>query len=175
MDKSFKNGEKINEKYSSNSSSGPLGFFEFAQSQLRSAGFRITQQRVTLLEFLARREKPLTTLEIAKEINKNPNYESMDQVSVYRILETLKELKLVHQVFPEGGYLACHHASCSTPTHLLMTCNECHSVKEVGIPSEYTLDLQNYLNKNFRFVAQTHPLQIMGKCASCSMVSKQLN
>ena len=142
-------------------------FHDLSIKKFKEAGLRITQQRTTLIELLAHSKQPMSALEISKHISDTGQYDPRDQVSIYRILETLKELKLIHQVFPEGGYLACHHVSCSTPTHLLMTCNSCHSVKEIGLPLDVTLTLRNYLTENFKFSAQTHPLQIMGTCQLC--------
>ena len=61
---------------------------------LRSSGYRLTEPRQAVIDILANSQRALNATEIfdlARE-----NYPSLGLVSVYRTLEKLEELSLIH-------------------------------------------------------------------------------
>ena len=56
--------------------------------------------------------------------------ESAKPATVYRALDFLLELGLVHKVESDNSFIACHHFDCHHPVQFLI-CNECGSVQEI--------------------------------------------
>lgn len=72
---------------------------------LSNAGLRVTQQRKTVLALLLKKGSPMSHGEISAEL-----MEPLDKVTLYRILQTLKETAIVHQVQGlDGAWRFCAH------------------------------------------------------------------
>lgn len=131
---------------------------------LRDGGGRVTGARLAIIECIANTKLPLT----AKELYENlQDKTKVDQVSVYRTLETLLELDLIHQVFPSGGYIPCFHLSCEQSYHILTRCSQCNSIEEMHIPVDKVEPLINFLKSKKKFYPDTHLIQINGVCSDC--------
>ncbi|MDX2066437.1 MAG: transcriptional repressor [Fimbriimonadaceae bacterium] len=76
-----------------------------ALDELRASGYRITMPRVQVIRALATAEVALSAYAIHERIRRTGG--KIDVVSVYRILETLQELRLVLHVGIADGYVAC--------------------------------------------------------------------
>ncbi len=132
---------------------------------LRENGSRITQPRRLVIQCLAQAERPLSAREVCEEISKES--ENIDQVSVYRSLDTLKELGLLHQVFPSGGYLACFHSACHSTLHVLTRCVQCENIEEIDVPHSVVAPILDHLKKLHQFFPDEHIFQMNGLCTSC--------
>lgn len=137
------------------------------QEALRESGARITQPRLAVLRCLAHANESMTPREIYDEINKGDSDTKIDQVSVYRILQTLEEAGLVHQVFPSGGYVACEHVGCKGEVHVLLRCQGCGVTQERDIPSEVFAPLRWFFENRLGFSPVRKIIQIDGSCSSC--------
>jgi Fe2+ or Zn2+ uptake regulation protein len=76
-----------------------------ALDELRASGYRITMPRVQVIRALATADVALSAYAIHERIRLAGG--KIDVVSVYRILETLQELRLVLHVGISAGYIAC--------------------------------------------------------------------
>ena len=90
---------------------------------LKSKGYRVTHGRLTLLKLLKDTEAPLSV----RDILKRTKGDLLDQVTIYRALESFSNTGLVLRgLGPDGtvrfSYPASHH-------HHLM-CVECGFIKE---------------------------------------------
>jgi len=131
---------------------------------LRSHGLRITQTRRAVLQTLADASEALSPYAIHARIKDADG--QIDVVSVYRILDTLQELDLVHHVGLADGYRACglDHSHESHSQH--MVCRDCRKVVEVDVPKDVVQhSLQSAAVAGFR-EAQVH-LEILGTCDDC--------
>jgi Fur family ferric uptake transcriptional regulator len=134
---------------------------------LRRAGAKITQPRLAVIQCLADSQQALNPREIQETIGRDPEMPTIDQVSVYRILEILQKNGLVHQVFPSGCYIACTHLECRHVFHLLIHCTCCNNSEEIHVPNEISAPLLWYLKSNQNFIPQDHLIQIDGTCSNC--------
>lgn len=73
---------------------------EVAVGRLRSAGLRITQPRIAILNALIRREQPASIEQIHNDLKGNT---FCDLVTVYRCLAAFEELGLVRRCFFHNG------------------------------------------------------------------------
>ncbi len=67
----------------------------------------MTDTRMAVLRCIATTGRPLTAKEVFEKLSKGRSKISIDLVSIYRILQTLEEHALVHQVLPNGGFFPC--------------------------------------------------------------------
>ena len=90
-------------------------------------------------------------------------------MSVYRILDFLEEVELVHRLDSAQKYVACSHISCNHEHELsqFLICKSCYLVEEISIGK----NLMNALKKSaekvgFRLANQE--LEFDSLCGNCS-------
>lgn len=144
-----------------------LDFKSHSIEALRHSGSRVTKQRIAVIECIATASKPLTAPEVFEKLSKRSSGAPLDKVSVYRVLDTLLELNLVHRIAPSGAYIACNHRSCTNVHHILSRCTECEEVKELDVPNEVVAPLLFHMKSAFQFVPDSHLLCMDGVCVDC--------
>lgn len=132
---------------------------------LKDSGYRVTKSRLAIIQVLDEAKTPLTAREIFETV---AEAEKIDQVTVYRVLETFQALCLVHQVFPTGGYVACNHQTCNDKLHILLRCATCEKTSELDVPQETLAPMLWYLKGEHGFSITAHFFQINGTCSACS-------
>ncbi len=142
-------------------------FLESCKQALRKTGARVTQPRLSVVRSLATAGKPLSARELFDRIENDKSLPGVDQVSVYRILDTLSELDLVHQVFPSGGYVPCFHRDCRATLHVLIRCATCERIEELDVPQETLAPMLWYLQNERGFFPDEHVFQMNGQCSDC--------
>ncbi len=148
--------------------SGIEQYIEKALELLRESGGRITDSRKAVLNCIAHTAKPLTAKDVLEEISKGKNKISVDQVSVYRILEALQSHGLVHQVLPSGGYFPCLHRGCQHDAHVIASCTSCETTEEVLLPDSLSSGLLQYIRREFAQTSQAPVIHIQSVCRECS-------
>lgn len=123
---------------------------------------RLTSQRRIILRQLAATKKYLTAKELHARLSRaKPR---IGLATVYRTLETLRELGLVTiaaQTRAESAYLYCggghhHHA----------VCTRCGRVDDV--PCRSLPKFERLLSSGLRFRLTEHQVEFYGVCARCS-------
>ncbi len=142
-------------------------YLEDCKRALKARGARVTKPRVSVIRCLSSASRPLSARDIYVQTTEQEDLVSVDQVTVYRILEMLSELGLVHQVSPTGAYMACFHHQCFHAQHVLTRCIECEMIIEIDIPQETVAPLLWYLKTELGFEADEHVFQMNGVCAKC--------
>jgi len=135
---------------------------------LRDSGARVTQPRLAVIECLADARHPLSPKQILTKIKQNSDVADIDKVSVYRILEALLKLDLVHQVSPEGKFIACKHIDCSLALHILTRCTVCGNTTENDVPDQVLAPMRWYLQEKLKFEPKEHFIQVDGRCGVCA-------
>ena len=149
--------------------SGPTdaGYVTKCQATMRRAGAKITKSRLAVIECLSASTDALTPRQILGAIAEDSSTPDIDQVSVYRVLELLVRLGLVHQIHPSGGYVPCSHIDCPEEMHILSHCVGCDQTEEVDVPKEIFAPVQWFLSTRLNFTPKEHHLQIDGLCIHC--------
>ena len=146
-------------------SDGGQLFIESSKAALKEHGLKLTLGRQSVIALLAETRLPATPLQIAETLNQKRRV--IDTVSVYRTLEVLEVLHLIHRVFPSGGYRPCFHQECGEEYHLLLQCSQCAEVSEIGVPLEFISSLTQHVQKKHKFAVDPHPMQVNGLCHDC--------
>ncbi|MBN2142994.1 MAG: transcriptional repressor [Candidatus Aureabacteria bacterium] len=147
-------------------------FGSWWHSKLRGCGYRITEGREAILNFLAGSDKHLSAEDIYMAIR--PNCPNVGLTTIYRTLDILVNMALVYRFdFGDGraryelteGPKGAHH-------HHHLVCTECHKIVDYTdfINEEVKLlhETEKGLSKKYGFKITNHLIQFYGMCASCS-------
>lgn len=132
---------------------------------LRGAGLRRTPVRIAVLGRVCAARRPVGAAELIGQLG-----EDVDEVTVYRTLNTLAERKLVHRVRGEGG--AWRYAGTSVERdegghrHAHFVCDQCGTVEcleQVPVPEE----LARPKGLGRRYDVSHAELVVHGTCPKC--------
>lgn len=127
---------------------------------LREAGFKATPGRVAFLELLAKAKEPLSIQDILAKLKNK----SVDQATIYRIVDALRERGLIQYVNMEHGH--AHIELVSPAHHHHAICQKCGTV--VDISKCNIKNLENEVLKVSGFTKiNRHALEFFGLCSSC--------
>lgn len=139
-------------------------FEEFAVTELRSTGLRITSPRTQVIRVFAHSNRAMTINEIHRTIVAERG--RIDLVSVYRIVSTLVEIGLVHHIGVVDGYIACRSPHESAVPHNHLVCEECGCVSESSVEPAI-LDRFKEVSSENSFAFHTMRVELLGLCAHC--------
>ncbi|MDH3276706.1 MAG: transcriptional repressor [Nitrosopumilus sp.] len=132
-------------------------------SSLREEGFRITPQRVAILDYLLRTDDHPSAEYIHKIIKKK--YPMVSLSTVYKTLNLLKEKKLVNEIEVNGE----SRFDADTDAHINLVCMKCGKIDDVD---EDTLkEIQNRAAKKSKYLILKGNFELIGYCDSCKSKS----
>jgi Fe2+ or Zn2+ uptake regulation protein len=143
-------------------------FQKIANETLKSVNFKITKPRLAVISCLENAEKPLSPKNIFEQIT-HKNVTKIDQVSVYRVLQSLTELGLVHQIYPSGDYVSCHTSCEKNPSHVLLNCLKCNKTLEMQLDFNFIESIYEKIKIRAKFNPTGHMMQINGICNECQI------
>ncbi len=132
-----------------------------ARRMLKTVRLYCTAGRVAVLRILLRADKPLRQDEIAGRLGKK----RFDKVTIYRTLESLLEVGLVHKAFlDERAWHFELARNCSeTQCHPHFTCTSCgntHCLTEMSIPK--------VKSPHKGFLIHRQQTRLEGLCPACA-------
>jgi Fur family ferric uptake transcriptional regulator len=128
---------------------------------LRDLGYRLTSQRLAILDALHGTDGHVTAEDIYEQAHdKQP---STNRSTVYRTLALLKDLGLVAETDLGQGSLCYHHIEKGHHHHLV--CRRCGRVTDVD--ETLLSGLQELIIRRFSFVPDIKHLAIEGHCVDC--------
>ena len=128
---------------------------------LKEKGYKLTPQRVAVLQSLHESEGHVTARDIYSKVK--AQYPRVNKSTVYRTLELMKELKLITETDLGGDRLCYHHAEKGHHHHLV--CQRCGRVIDLD---EAALEpLKELLVSNYSFIPEIRHLAIFGYCLNC--------
>jgi Fur family ferric uptake transcriptional regulator len=129
-------------------------------TQIREHGFRVTPQRLLLLDAICEGNGHTTFDEIFERVkSKAPG---INQATVYRSLDFLCELRLVVSAEIEGHTV--YEIASDTPHHHLV-CRNCGLFQE--LTDYHFQELRDHLLEEHGFKADLDHMAITGLCAKC--------
>ena len=132
---------------------------DHAIERLQDAGYRSGGARRQVVELLADESCALTALEIDGRLD------SVGRASVYRALEQLEELKLVHRLDIEGGIASYERAEPSGDHHHHLVCERCGKVvqfEDRGLERAISA-----IARRSSFEVADHDVTLRGSCERC--------
>lgn len=138
-----------------------------AQAICADQGVKLTDKRRRILKVVLDSAEPLSAYQIADQY-RDLYGKTLSVMSVYRMLNFLKENELVHRLETTNQYLPCSHISChhahEVPQFLI--CDGCHTVDEVGIRKEILRELSTNI-EDTGFALARQQLEFHGLCRDC--------
>ncbi len=140
---------------------------ESAERKCSQRGIKLTRRRREVLTTLLEANRALSAYELVNLCNESSN-EPMPAMSVYRILEFLREEQFVHKLETANKYIACKHIACEhehkQPQFLI--CNDCHKVQELDTAVEALSSVETAASMlNFKLL--NPQLEVSGSCGLC--------
>ena len=135
-----------------------MNWAERAKGRLNEAGFRSGAARRQVIELLEREDCALTALEIDRRLP------SVGRASVYRTLEQLEQLHLVHRV-DVGGEGVAFERNDPGGHHHHMVCERCGKLIPFSDPAlERAIE---GIGKRANFEITAHDVLLRGRCPDC--------
>ena len=131
---------------------------ERAKARLNEAGFRAGAARQQVIELLGGESCAVTALEIDRRLP------SVGRASVYRTLEQLEQLELVHRV-DVGGESVAYERSDPTEHHHHMVCIRCGRL--VPFEDQALERAIHAVGERAEFEVTAHDVLLRGVCPRC--------
>jgi Fur family ferric uptake transcriptional regulator len=128
---------------------------------LRQRGYRLTPQRMLVLEAIEASDDHISAEEIHSQAH--ARYPYMNISTVYRTLDLLKEQGLVAESDMGGGRFLYHPVGKAHHHHLV--CRKCGKVQDIDVSAFE--GLRNELKSSYGFDAVFDHMAIFGTCKSC--------
>ena len=132
---------------------------------LKNNNLRITQSRLAVSSILLKANgRPLTSEEIYAKIKASSKF-NCDQVSVYRVLSTFDELKLIMKSSFYGEASRYVLSDYEDEHQHYFKCDSCNLIEPLNgcLVAKKEKELEKFGYKNLR-----HHLEIVGICPSCA-------
>jgi len=125
----------------------------------------LTKKQSLVMNLLSRASGPLSAYNILYDLR---DHGFRGPTQVYRVLEKLLEIGMVHRIESLNAFIACQQKKCDKKnkgTKLFTICEICGSVQEL-----VNNGLKNILNnfaKDTKFVVKNSVLELSGICSKC--------
>lgn len=127
---------------------------------LQESGLKSTSARVALLSLLDREDNPLDALSISKSLNEKG--ESIDQATVYRILDLLTDKGLITRLeFGEGKF----RYEVQKKHHHHLICQNCGRIEDAE--GNFIDQIEKEIRLEKGFLVKSHSLEFFGLCKNC--------
>lgn len=136
------------------------------KTTLREAGFRATPGRIAFLDLLYKSKKPLSIQDALQQLKKH----SIDQATVYRIVEALRTKGIIQYVNMEHGHQ--HFELVSPAHHHHAICETCGKVVDISKCNIRHLEDEVLKVSNFKSLNR-HSLEFFGICKQCAKSKKK--
>ena len=131
-------------------------------SRLSEQGYRLTPQRIMILEAIEGASGHISAEEIYQKIK--GRYPGLNISTVYRTMELLKETGMVTETDMGDGRVRFHSVGHEHHHHLV--CSKCGTV--VDLDEAMLAPLTVLLTEKYGFSADLKHLAIFGHCKECS-------
>ena len=130
-------------------------------AKLSQRGYRLTPQRIMILEAIENSDHHISAEEIHAQIV--ARYPNVNISTVYRTLELLKRLGLVTETDLGEGRVRYHPVEKGHHHHLV--CRECGAI--IDLDESLLTPLRSALLREYQFDADLRHLAILGRCVRC--------
>ncbi len=128
-------------------------------TSLRDEGFRITPQRIAIVDYLLKTEDHPSADLIHRVIRKK--YPMVSLSTVYKTLELLKEKKLVNEIDVEGEARFDAH----TDEHINLVCMNCGKIDDIDEDS--LREIQIKAARKSKYIILKSSFELSGYCNDC--------
>lgn len=142
---------------------GPDKLFARAAAQCAATGRALTALRREVLAAFASSSRPLKAYEIVERLSTPTR--RVSPISVYRSLDFLIELGIVHRLATQNAFVVRDHDHAQDETLVFMICQCCGDVDEAVLPG-VTRSLAATVEAH-GFRSRGHSIERQGECEEC--------
>ena len=128
-------------------------------STLREEGFRITPQRVAILDYLLKTDDHPSAEYIHQVVKRQ--YPMVSLSTVYKTLDLLREKKLVNEIEVEGEARFDAHID----AHINLVCMNCGKIDDLD--EESLNEIQSRAAKKSKYLILKGSFELFGYCNKC--------
>lgn len=128
-------------------------------NSLREKGFRITPQRIAIVEYLLKTDDHPSAEHIHKIVQKK--YPMVSLSTVYKTLDLLREKKLVNEIKVEGEARFDAH----TDEHINLVCMNCGKIDDIDEDS--LKEIQTKVARKSKYIILKSNFELFGYCNNC--------
>lgn len=136
-------------------------FSALVEEKFSKNNWRITIAVRALSSLLEKSPHLLSVLDLQKKLKKEGIH--IDTSTVYRVLEKLTSLALVHEF--QGQWKKCSCPDNQSDEHHFLICEECHGVEEIFL--DYKDAIAEQLKNEKKFHLKHVHLGFFGECKDC--------
>ena len=146
-----------------------------ARSTCKGTGRGLTKHRQRILEILIKAQSPMSAYELVDAYNESAQTPIV-AMSVYRILEFLESVKLVHRLKSANRYIACNSISgvCEHQTSVFLICKSCQKIEEIHSSADNLQFLRGQIEAK-GFAAKDSQIEVATLCKACVQKSVSNN
>ncbi len=136
-----------------------------AENLCQAAGARLTPLRKQVLELIWQSHKPMGAYDLINMLA-DVSEKTIAPPTVYRALDFLLEVGLIHRINSLNAYIGCMEPSTKHPSYFLI-CTQCHTASECndnGLSEQI-----NNLSQENDFVIEKQWLEVLGLCRNCQI------
>ncbi len=122
------------------------------KKELKEKGYKLTTNRITIINYIEGQEGLFSARELMQKLP------SLDKVTIYRTLDLLVELDLIHPAFTNHGEI--HFEKHGKKHHHHVVCTKCEKTSCIGC------DFKDKKIKGFKNIH--HSFVLTGLCIKCS-------
>jgi len=143
---------------------------EFYNNKLKKKSYKLTKQRLAILEFLLEnKDKHLSCEEIYRELHKKEK--DLGQATVYRTLQIFTEVNITSKHdFDDGKSRYEISSNSDRHNHHHLICLACGSIEEVNL--DLMENLENTISNKYNFSIVDHNVKVYGYCKKCGKGSQ---
>lgn len=141
----------------------PAAILARAEELSRERGVQFTALRREVLEAVASSERPPGAYDLAERLSRPGR--RVAPVSVYRALDFLMELGLVHRIASRNAFVPCAHTHGAGENVVFLICRTCGGIDETTSP-----EMESGLGKTLKragFTPAHSILEVEGDCGAC--------
>jgi Fur family ferric uptake transcriptional regulator len=141
-------------------------FKEELKTKLKHKGYKLTPQRMAIIEIIYKSQGEHLTAEELYDIVKVPCPE-IGLATVYRTIQMLEEIELINKLTLEDG---CNRYELNNEDevhqHHHLICKNCGKVIEVK--GDLLDSIEETIEKEYKFKIENHKVKFFGLCEECS-------
>ncbi|MCV2884174.1 transcriptional repressor [Aestuariibacter sp. AA17] len=128
---------------------------------------KLTQKRMQILEVLLEGSRPMSAYELTDAYNDVAEH-PIKAMSVYRILDFLVSVQLVHHLRSANKFMACNltHGSHIHQLSFFLICTCCQRVEETEASQNIVDALRQHID-NTQFSLMNSQFELTGLCRQC--------
>ncbi|SRR5579883_2825758 len=140
-----------------------------AKVRCAERGVRWTGLRELVFRHLAASHRPLSAYDLIESIARDGK--RLAPVSVYRILDVLQSMGLVHRLESRNAFFACMTEHPSLARTITLLCDDCKQVSEIAAPE--ALSAIGKTSEATRFHPKRTVVEVTGICGDCQKAEKE--